>query len=77
MSACGSLLFTIAQVRCSLAPLGCKLVSYTGWRMDIEHVIAEIEQLERIFAVPDHRPLSPSDISPSFLRRTCTRLQSP
>jgi len=32
-------------------------------RMDAEKTIAEIEQLERMFAVPDTRPLSPSDLS--------------
>jgi len=31
--------------------------------MDTERSIAEIEYLERIFAVPDSRPLSPSDLS--------------
>ena len=31
--------------------------------MDIEQVIAEIESLERMFAVPDARPLRPSDLS--------------
>jgi len=31
--------------------------------MDTEQTIAEIERLERIFAVPDTRPLSPSDLS--------------
>jgi len=31
--------------------------------MDAEQTIAEIEWLERIFAVPDTRPLSPSDLS--------------
>jgi hypothetical protein len=31
--------------------------------VDIEQTIAEIERLERIFAVPDPRPLSASDIS--------------
>jgi len=31
--------------------------------MDAEQTIAEIERLECIFAVPDTRPLSPSDIS--------------
>jgi hypothetical protein len=31
--------------------------------MDAEQAIAEIERLERIFAVPDTRPLSPSDLS--------------
>ncbi|HKN70893.1 MAG TPA: hypothetical protein VJX30_07685 [Terriglobales bacterium] len=31
--------------------------------MDAEQTIAEIERLERIFAVPDTRPLSASDLS--------------
>ena len=31
--------------------------------MDTEQTIAEIERLERIFAVPDTRPLNPSDLS--------------
>jgi hypothetical protein len=31
--------------------------------MDAEQTIAEIERLERIFAAPDTRPLSPADIS--------------
>ncbi|HVO60663.1 MAG TPA: hypothetical protein VMT53_06990 [Terriglobales bacterium] len=31
--------------------------------MDAEQTIAEIERLERIFAVPDTRPLTPSDLS--------------
>jgi len=31
--------------------------------MDIDHTIEEIERLERIFAVPDTRPLTQSDIS--------------
>jgi hypothetical protein len=31
--------------------------------VDIEQTIADIERLERIFAVPDPRPLSESDIS--------------
>jgi hypothetical protein len=31
--------------------------------MDIEQAIAEIERLERIFSVPDTRPLSAGDIS--------------
>jgi hypothetical protein len=30
--------------------------------MDAERIIAEIETLERLFATPDKRPLSPSDI---------------
>jgi hypothetical protein len=31
--------------------------------MDAEQTIAEIECLERIFAVPDIRPLGPSDLA--------------
>ncbi len=31
--------------------------------MDAEKVIAEIEALERIFALPDSRPLQPADIA--------------
>jgi hypothetical protein len=31
--------------------------------MDTEQTIAEIEWLERVFAVPDTRQLSPSDLS--------------
>jgi hypothetical protein len=31
--------------------------------MDTEQTIAEIERLERIFAAPDTRPLSPSDLA--------------
>jgi hypothetical protein len=31
--------------------------------MDAEQTIAEIQSLERIFAVPDKRPLTPSDVS--------------
>jgi hypothetical protein len=31
--------------------------------MDAEQTIAEIERLERIFAVPDTRPLGASDLS--------------
>ena len=31
--------------------------------MDVDRIITEIEWLERTFAVPDTRPLSPSDLS--------------
>jgi len=31
--------------------------------MNIYRTIAEIEYLERVFAVPDTRPLSPSDLA--------------
>jgi hypothetical protein len=45
--------------------------------MDIEHVIAEIEQLERIFAAPDFRPLSASDISAANRRHDEMLARSP
>jgi len=41
--------------------------------MDAEHIIAEIETLERLFAAPDNRPLSANDIS-SANRRHDERL---
>jgi len=56
---------------------GCKVVSYTGVQMDVERIIAEIERLEGIFAVPDTRPLSPSDISAANRRHDETQAQSP
>lgn len=31
--------------------------------MNVERVIAEIESLERTFALPDTRPLNPNDVS--------------
>jgi hypothetical protein len=43
--------------------LAADKVRYTGWQMDIERIISEIESLERIFEAPDTRPLSASDIS--------------
>lgn len=39
------------------------MFSYTSERMNVEQVISEIERLERIFSVPDTRPLNASDIS--------------
>lgn len=30
--------------------------------MDSEQIIAEIERLEQIFAIPDTRPLTPGDL---------------
>jgi hypothetical protein len=41
----------------------CKLVSCTRRRADAEQTIAEIESLERIFAMPDTRPMSATDHS--------------
>ncbi len=36
--------------------------------MDVEKTIAEIERLERIFAVPDTRPLNMSDVAAANCR---------
>ena len=45
--------------------------------MDTERTIAEIEWLERIFAVPDARPLSASDISAANRKHDEKNAQSP
>ena len=45
--------------------------------MDAEQTIAEIERLERIFAVPDTRPLSASDISDANRRHDEALAYSP
>jgi len=45
--------------------------------MDVEQAIAEIERLERIFAVPDTRPLTPSDISAANRRHDEMHARSP
>lgn len=45
--------------------------------MDAEQTIAEIERLERIFAVPDTRPLSPSDLSATNRRHDELLAHSP
>jgi hypothetical protein len=45
--------------------------------MDSERTIDEIEWLERIFAVPDTRPLSPSDLSAANRRHDETHAHSP
>lgn len=45
--------------------------------MDAEHTIAEIELLERIFAVPDTRPLSASDLSAANRRHDDMNAHSP
>jgi len=45
--------------------------------MDAEQTIAEIERLERIFAVPDSRPLSPSDLSAANRRHDEMLAHSP
>lgn len=48
-----------------------------GGRMDVEQIIGEIERLERLFAVPDARPLSPSDISAANRRHDEMLANSP
>jgi hypothetical protein len=47
------------------------------WRVDAERTIADIECLERIFAAPDTRPLSPSDLAAANRRHDATLAQSP
>ena len=45
--------------------------------MDAEQIIAEIESLERSFAVPDTRPLSVSDLSAANRRHDEKLASSP
>jgi len=45
--------------------------------MDAEQSIAEIEWLERLFAVPDTRPLSASDLSAANRRHDDMHAHSP
>lgn len=45
--------------------------------MDAEQTIAEIERLERIFAVPDTRPLGASDIAAANRRHDQKLAHSP
>lgn len=45
--------------------------------MDIERTIDDIERLERLFAVPDKRPLSPNDISAANRRHDEMLASSP
>jgi hypothetical protein len=45
--------------------------------MDAEQTIAEIERLERIFAEPDTRPLSASDLSAANRRHDDMLAHSP
>jgi hypothetical protein len=45
--------------------------------MDAEPSIAEIERLERIFEVPDTRPLSTSDLAAANRRHDEALAQSP
>jgi hypothetical protein len=45
--------------------------------MDIERIIAEIEQLEELFEAPDTRPFSASDISAANRRHDEALARSP
>jgi hypothetical protein len=45
--------------------------------MDAEQTIAEIEWVERIFALPDARPLSPSDLAAANRRHDEMLAHSP
>jgi hypothetical protein len=45
--------------------------------MDAEQTIAEIERLERIFAVRDDRPLNPSDLAAANRRHDEMLAHSP
>ena len=45
--------------------------------MEAEQTIAEIERLERIFAAPDTRPLSASDLAAANRRHDETLAHSP
>ena len=52
-------------------------IRYTVGQMDVEQIISEIEGLERIFAVPDTRPLRPNDLSAANRRHDETLARSP
>jgi hypothetical protein len=45
--------------------------------MDTEQTIAEIERLERVFAVPDTRPMSASDLAAANRRHDDLLANSP
>jgi hypothetical protein len=45
--------------------------------MDVERIIAEIEQLQEMFEAPDIRPLSASDISAANRRHDDKLARSP
>ena len=58
-------------------PAGLQAGSLYWWPMNVEQIIAEIERLERIFALPDTRPLSPSDLSAANRRHDEMLAHSP
>ena len=76
-SASGFLCFGIARYDACSCSRATKVVSYTGFVMDAEQIIDDIERLERMFAVPDTRPLSPSDISAANRRHDEMLAHSP
>jgi len=45
--------------------------------MDAEQVIAEIESLERIFSLPDTRPLTPNELAAANRRHDQMNANSP
>lgn len=47
------------------------------WRLDIEQTIADIERLERLYAVPDRRPMNAGDISAANRRHDELLARSP
>jgi len=71
-------LFARRVLECSAFGLtpSCSLLD-DGDEMDAEQTIAEIECLERIFEVPDTRPLSPSDLSAANRRHDEKQASSP
>lgn len=50
---------------------------YTGGRMDVERVIADIEELERLYETADIRPLTASDVSAANRRHDEKLANSP
>src|SRR5215469_5737933 len=56
---------------------GCTAGSLYYWRMDVERIIDEIQQLEEMFEAPDIRPLSASDISAANRRHDEMHANSP
>lgn len=57
--------------------LGLTLRNKMRKAMDTEQVITEIEDLERIFSVPDTRPLTASDVSAANRRHDERLAHSP
>jgi len=45
--------------------------------MDVNRIITEIEQLERLYAAPDIRPLNPSDLAAANRRHDEALAHSP